>query len=604
MPRLLLWGNGWTSVFTPPIHPKHEPKPWGPGRLTAWHPVPHWLRALAWLLALLGLAASVAAAEVTLAWDPSPDTRVTNYRVYWGYQSRTYTGSFDVGNVTTATVGSLVAGTRYYFAVTATTPEGQESDFSNEVDYTVPLPPLTPPTLEVQAGATPEEARLLWTANADPAVNNYRVYWGTQSGSYTGWFDAGNVTSAVVGSLTPGATYFFAVVAVATDGRVSAYSNEGRYTVPLPPLTPPTLEVQAGATLEEARLLWTANADSAVNNYRVYWGTQSGSYTGWFDAGNVTTATLGSLTPGATYFFAVVAVASDGRVSAYSNEGSYTVPLPPPVPPELTLVAGPMTLQTETTTTSVTLAWKPSPSPGVTNYRVFWGTQSRNYSEWYDAGNVTSAAVGPLAEGVTYYFAVVAMTADGRMSDFSNEVTYTVPLPPPPPPMLVEAVSRLSHRTPGAFDLPLNLSGPPAVEGRFTSALLLVFRFDKPITAANVAVLRGVGAVSGEPAIDGTEVAVTLTGVANRQWLTLRLSGIESEDGAVLDEATVTLGVLGGDVDGNGVVNSTDQQLVQAVMGQITSARNFRADVNLSGTLTQADYQAVRMRNGHKLPAQ
>jgi len=516
MPRLLLWGNGWTPFITPPIHPKHEPEPWGPGRLTAWHPVPHWLRALAWLLALLGLAASVAAAEVTLAWDPSPDTRVTNYRVYWGYQSRTYTGSFDVGNVTTATVGSLVAGTRYFFAVTATTPEGQESDFSNEVDYTVPLPPLTPPTLEVQAGATPEEARLLWTANADSAVTNYRVYWGTQSGNYTGWFDAGKVTSAVVSSLTPGATYFFAVVAVASDGRVSAYSNEGRYTVPLPP----------------------------------------------------------------------------------------------PAPPELTLLAGPMTLQAETTATSVKLAWKPSPSPGVTNYRVFWGTQSRNYSEWYDAGNVTSAAVGPLAEGVTYYFAVVAMTADGRMSDFSNEVTYTVPLPPPPPPpppaeppMLVEAVSRLSHRTPGAFDLPLNLSGPPAVEGRFTSALLLVFRFDKPITAANVAVLRGVGAVSGEPAIDGTEVAVTLTGVANRQWLTLRLSGIESEDGAVLDEATVTLGVLGGDVDGNGVVNISDQQLVQAVMGQITSARNFRADVNLSGTLTQADYQAVRMRNGHKLPA-
>jgi fibronectin type 3 domain-containing protein len=574
--------------------------------LTAWHPVQHWLRALAWLLALLGLVASVAAAEVTLAWDPSPDERVTNYRVYWGYQSRNYTGSFDVGNVTTATVGSLVAGTHYFFAVTATTPDGLESDFSNEVDYTVPLPPLSPPTLEVQAGANPEEARLLWTANADSAVNNYRVYWGKQSGSYTGWFDAGNVTTATLGSLTPGVTYFFAVVAMATDGRISAFSNEGSHTVPLPPLTPPTLVVQAGANPEEARLRWTANADSAVNNYRVYWGTQSGSYIGWFDAGNVTTATLGSLTPGVTYFFAVVAMATDGRISAFSNEGSHTVPVPPPAPPELTLLAGPVTQQTETTTASVMLAWKPSPSPGVTNYRVFWGTQSRNYTEWYDAGNTTSAAVGPLVEGVTYYFAVVAMTADGRMSDYSNEVSYTVPLPPPPPaepPMLAEAVSRLSHRTPGAFDLPLSLSGSPTVEGRFTSSLLLVFRFDKPITAARVAVVRGVGTVSGEPAINGTEVAVTLTGVANRQWLTLRLSGIQSEDGAVLEEATVTLGVLGGDVDGNGAVNSTDQRLVQAVMGQITSTRNFRADVNLSGTLTQSDYQAVRMRNGHKLPA-
>ncbi len=516
MPRLLLWGSGWTSAFAPPLHPKNEPDSGGPGRLTARYPVPHWQRTLAWLLALLGWVASVAAAGVTLAWDPSPDDRVTNYRVYWGYQSRTYTGSFDVGNVTNATVGSLVAGTHYFFAVTATTPEGLESDYSNEVDYTVPLPPLTPPVLEVQAGATPEEARLLWTATADPAVDNYRVYWGTQSGNYTGWFDAGKVTSAVVGSLTPGATYFFAVVAAASDGRVSAFSNEGRYTVPLPP----------------------------------------------------------------------------------------------PAPPELTLLTGPMALQTETAATSVTLTWKPSPSPGVTNYRVFWGTQSRNYSEWYDAGNVTSATVGPLVEGVTYYFAVTAMTADGRMSDFSNEVSYTVPLPPPPPPppppeppTLAEAVSRLSHRSPGEFDLPLNLSGTPTVEGRITSMLRLVFRFDKPIAAANVAVARGVGTVSGESVIDGSEVLVTLTGVANRQWLTLRLSDIESEDGAVLDEATVTLGVLGGDVDGNGVVNSTDRLLVKAVMGRLTSLQNFRADVNLSGTLTQADFQTVRMRNGHKLPA-
>src|ERR1022692_2237899 len=88
--------------------------------------------------------------SVSLAWDPSPDTNVVGYKVYYGVASRTYTNIVDVGDVTNTTISGLVEGTTYYFAVTAYNILGMESDFSAEVSYTVPVSTGTgnqPPTL-------------------------------------------------------------------------------------------------------------------------------------------------------------------------------------------------------------------------------------------------------------------------------------------------------------------------------------------------------------------------------------------------------------------------------------------------------------------------
>ncbi len=541
--------------------------------------------------------------EVRLTWSPSPDSRVTNYRVYWGTQSGTYPDSRDVGNVTTATVGALAAGTTYYFAVIAVTGDGQSSAFSNEVRYSTPWPPPPAPLVELRPGDNPWEVRLAWSGSADSRVTNYRVFWGTRSRTYTTALDVGNVTTAAVSALAAGTTYYFAVVALTADGQASAWSNEVSYTTPLPPLAAPVLELRAGSSSTEVTLAWTPGPDPSVNNYRVYWGTRSGTYTASRDVGPVTTATVGSLAAGTTYFFAVTATASDGRESPWSNEVNYTVPLPPPEAPVLEVHAS-------RTPTEVRLTWTPSSDPDVVQYRVYWGGQSGSYANSFEVGEATSLTLDSLAPGQTYFFAVTARTGDGRESAWSNEVAYTVPEMPPTtptasatPPVLVEVVSRLSHRGAGAFALPLNLESPFTVEGRITSGLELVFRFDKPVTAATASIARGVGTVSGAPVINGPEVTVVLTGVASRQWLTVRLTDIQSEDGGELTETGVTLGVLGGDVNGDGVINTTDVQLVRAVYGQLVNTHNYRADVNLTGTLTNADVQAVRMRVGQRIPA-
>ena len=88
------------------------------------------------------------AATVSLAWDPSPDADVVNYRIYSGQSSGNYNWSKDFGNVTNCTITNLQAGLRYWFVATAFNAGGAESDPSNELDYLVPAS-NTPPFISV-----------------------------------------------------------------------------------------------------------------------------------------------------------------------------------------------------------------------------------------------------------------------------------------------------------------------------------------------------------------------------------------------------------------------------------------------------------------------
>lgn len=81
-------------------------------------------------------------------------------------------------------------------------------------------------------------------------------------------------------------------------------------------------------TLVNATLAWTASP-GAVSGYRVYSGVASRTYTNVVDVGNATTATLGGLTLGVEYFFAVTSYDSTGMESDFSSEISYVAGAPP-----------------------------------------------------------------------------------------------------------------------------------------------------------------------------------------------------------------------------------------------------------------------------------
>jgi hypothetical protein len=93
------------------------------------------------------------AGQASLAWDP-PDisTDVTGYMLYYGTVSGAYSQSIDVGNTTDYTVGNLIDGKTYYFAVTAYNAAGYQSVYSNEVSLTLSPPQYLLLTVKPGAG--------------------------------------------------------------------------------------------------------------------------------------------------------------------------------------------------------------------------------------------------------------------------------------------------------------------------------------------------------------------------------------------------------------------------------------------------------------------
>jgi hypothetical protein len=86
---------------------------------------------------------------LTLAWDApttntdgsslNPATDLSQYKIYYGTASLTYTTVVNVTNPGTTTISqtlNLSPGT-YYFSVTTVDASGQESSYSNEVMKTI-----------------------------------------------------------------------------------------------------------------------------------------------------------------------------------------------------------------------------------------------------------------------------------------------------------------------------------------------------------------------------------------------------------------------------------------------------------------------------------
>jgi chitinase len=130
---------------------------------------------------LIVLAIATNAFAVTLAWDAVTSTPVNGYRLYYGLGSGSYSTVLDAGVSTSASVSGLQAGTTYYFAATAYTTV-DESVFSNEVSYVVPVADVTSPTVNITSPADGSTVqRRSWvtieaTASDDVGVTRVEFY--------------------------------------------------------------------------------------------------------------------------------------------------------------------------------------------------------------------------------------------------------------------------------------------------------------------------------------------------------------------------------------------------------------------------------------------
>ena len=74
------------------------------------------------------------------------------------------------------------------------------------------------------------------------------------------------------------------------------------------------------------------------------------------------------------------------------------------------------------------LEWDASPEPDLLGYKFYTGTKSHDYNVVVDVGVRTTAEIGILDPGCTYFFAVTAYNNTGMESAFSEEISYVLPI--------------------------------------------------------------------------------------------------------------------------------------------------------------------------------
>jgi hypothetical protein len=130
---------------------------------------------------------------------------------------------------------------------------------------------------------------------------------------------------------------------------------------------------------------------------------------------------------------------------------------------------------------------------------------------------------------------------------------------------------------------------------------MIVFQFNKTVTAGTATVTEGAAAVSSL-AFVGNEMRVALSGVTNGQYVTLVANNVSSADGGAFGGAAVRVGFLAGDVNGNRNVSLSDLLAVDGVLSQPVSPSNFLRDVNTSGTLSLSDLLTIDGKLSQALP--
>ncbi len=227
--------------------------------------------------------------RAVLTWGTSSDA--TSYSIYRGTVSGTYDSSPLVSNQTglTYTDTTAVTGVQYYYLVSALNNVGTRS--AAEVSTT---PFHTPLPFTVNLTGNASQVSLTW----DSAVgaSSYTVRRKLEGGAYSSL--AQNLTNLVYvdSALTPGATYFYLILATNING--STTSNEITSTIPV--------SVIATGANSQVNLVWSAPSGSTAT-YSISRGIASGVYdlTPIVTGLNTTEYSDSGLTNGTVYYYRI-----------------------------------------------------------------------------------------------------------------------------------------------------------------------------------------------------------------------------------------------------------------------------------------------------------
>ena len=295
----------------------------------------------------------------------------------------------------------------------------------------------------------PGQLVITWQA-PDPAPTDYRIIWTHTSLDYLSYKDSneaergnvypvGGVTTLTLNDLTPGENYKVQLRARYYNADRSVHERSGPWTAVAtqrvknhPPAEPTGLTAaQVGHSV--LTLTWDDPQDANITGYRVLRGPDAGSLsTIEMDTGSASTEyTDATVAAETTYFYAVLALSADGDGPQSSAISATTPAAPPPAEPTGLTAA-------RVGHSVLTLTWDDPQDARITGYRVMRGPDAGSLSTIEtDTGSAsteyTDATVAP---ETTYFYAVLALSADGygAQSSAISAITPAAPPPADPPP--------------------------------------------------------------------------------------------------------------------------------------------------------------------------
>ncbi|NKE71371.1 fibronectin type III domain-containing protein [Candidatus Manganitrophus noduliformans] len=176
----------------------------------------------------------------------------------------------------------------------------------------------------------------------------------------------------------------------------------------------------------DATLTWSANAESDLAGYRVYFGTASRTYGPSINVGKTTSYTLTGLA-NQTYFFAVTAYDTAGNESSFSAEVTKTLTTPDTLAPVISSInAG------SVTGNSAVITWGTNEP---TDTQIQYGTTTAYGSSTARVATlvtVHSQTLTGLQPQTLYHYRVLSRDAAGNLAtSLDNTFTTAAPLPPP-----------------------------------------------------------------------------------------------------------------------------------------------------------------------------
>ena len=219
-------------------------------------------------------------------------------------------------------LAGLAAGT-YSAAITVTASGTTNSPQVIPVSLTVAAAPTAPPAIRLSL------ASLTYTGTAggtNPANQSFTI---SNAGGGTLTWSAGDTAAWLTLSPATGTNTGTVTAAVNLNG-LTAGTYSGTITVTATEATSKTLPVSltispGQATSSSATLNWNANTETDLAGYKIYVGTQSGTYGAPIVLGIANTYQITNLTIGTTYFFSITAYDKAGNESPHSAETSKSI---------------------------------------------------------------------------------------------------------------------------------------------------------------------------------------------------------------------------------------------------------------------------------------